>query len=385
MDELIKEVKNATEIVKALEERVRNLEEVLASGVQTKLPVPITGRTPQERLENFLTLDVDVPEVRQMQDVYDAYVVYHHICRAKGRNPEGVLRERFNQVVKTITSATLPDYVPTMFSARLIQLIRLQPSVHRVFESIDLPSERFRPPIAFSGLHVTGVGAGAQVPLTDPSAPQLEFVAKKIAGGVTIAEEFSEDSIVAIVPALLQEFAYAFANALDRAICQGNTASNDALLGLWDGLLKKAVSTNNTTWSAEAVADAVGAFDVPVPDELVLLVHPQDYAAMLKWEQVATVDKYGAAATIITGEVAKIFGIPVVVTPHVTKVVAGDTVRVPLLVAHRRWKLGVRKGVSVETQRDVQYLRDILVAYMRVDFKAVEHQGAVLAKEVAVL
>lgn len=383
MDELIKEIKEATQLVKALEERVANLENALASGVNTKVSLPITGSNPQERIKNFLALQVDDPEIKAMQDIHDAYLVYYHVCKAKGINPEGLLRERFNQVIRTITSATLPDYVPTMFSSRLIQLIRLQPSVNRVFEQIELPSERFRPPIAFSGLSVTGVGAGSPIPLTDPNAPQVEFVAKKIAGGVTIAEEFSEDSIVAIVPVLMQEFAYAFADALDRAIVQGDTAANDPLLSMWDGLLKKAVTTTNSTWSAQAVAEAIGKFDVPVPNELVLLVHPTDYAKMLGWSEVMTVDKYGAAATIITGEVAKIFGVPVVVTPHVTKVVGTETKRVPLLVAHRRWKLGVRKGISVETNRDVERLRDILVAYMRVDFKPVAQQGAVLAAEVA--
>lgn len=362
MEELIKEVKQATEVVKELEERVANIESVLSQGI-TPRKVQVEGKTPEEKMEHFLTTPQTDPELAKWQDLCDAYLVFRAIRVKKGLPVEGWLKDRFDMIVKTVTSANLPNYIPTTFSARVIQLLRLQPAVHNLFEKLEMTSEIFKPAIAFSGIQVVSVDAGQSIPTSAISSPDVEFRAKKLAAAVAVADEVSEDSIVPIIPALQQELAYAFGDALDKVILKGDTTSNDNLLKLWDGLLKVAGNPPaNPVFDAQAVRQAFGGLDIINPNEAVLIVNPEQYAAMLGWEEVHTVDKYGAMATVVTGELAKIYGIPVVVSPHADN---------PVVVLRRAFALGWRRGLKVEVDRDVLSQRDLIVATLRADFKKV--------------
>jgi len=367
MDEIIREVREATDMVKELKERVSNIEEVLSKGVKPTR-VSVEGVTPEEKLFNFLTTPQSDPELQKWQDLADAYTLYALIRRRKGLSTDGWLERRFQEVVKTVTSANLAGYIPTTFSARVIQLVRLQPAVHNIFERLDMPSEFYKPAIAFSGIQATGVSAGSQISLSVISSPDVLLSAKKIAAAVAVAEEVTEDSIVPIVPLLQQEFAHAFGDALDKVILKGDTASNDNLLKLWDGLIKLANVGTASTFDAQAVRTALASLDVVNPNETVLIVNPTHYGQMLGWSEVHTVDKYGVAATILTGELAKIYGVPVIVSPHADK---------PVVVLKRCFVLGWRRGVTVETDRDVLTLRDIIVASIRVDFKKVSGTNVV--------
>lgn len=366
MDELLSKVEEATnkvlelaEITKALEERVENIEEALRQGVK-KTPVRVEGATPEERLENFATTKWDNPEIQKWQDLWDAYTVFALVRARKGLATDGWLKKRFMEVTKALTGADLPNYIPTTFSARLLQLIRLQPSVHRIFEVVDMPSEIYKPPVQLSGISVVYVQAGSPILVSSPTAGSVEFRAKKLAAAVEIADEVTEDSIVPIVPTLQQELAFAFADALDKAILLGDTTSNDALLKVWDGLIKRAgTPPSPATFDAQAVREALASLDIVNPNEAVVVVNPEHYGDMLGWAEVHTVDKYGAQATVVTGELAKIYGMPVVVSPHATS---------PVVVLHRAFKLGQRRGLKVEVDRDIKTQVDILVATLRADF-----------------
>jgi len=362
MEELIREVREATQIVKELDERVKNIEEVLSKGVQPRRIV-VAGATPQEKFENFLTTPQTEHELKQWQDLCDAYTIYALLRVRRGLPVEGWLHQRFVEIVKTVTSANLPNYIPTTFSARVFELLRLQPAVHNLFEKVEMPSDTYKPAIAFSGIAVHGVSEGSAVGLSVVTAPSVEFKAKKLAAAVAVTDEVTEDSIVPIVPALQREFAWAFGDALDKVILLGDTTSTDDLLRLWDGLLKKAGNAPATpVFDAQAVREALAAMDLVNPNEMVLIVKPEDYGAMLGWAEVHTVDKYGVAATIISGELAKIYGIPVVVSPHANR---------PVVVLRRAFAIGWRRGVRIETDRDVLSLRDVIVASLRADFKQI--------------
>lgn len=368
MEDLIKEVRQATEAIKEIQERVANIEEVLSKGVNTSRPIVVEGNTPEEKLSNFLATPQSDPELQKWQDLADAYTLFYLLRTKRGLPADGWLKQRFDLIVKTVTSSTLPNYIPTQFSARVLQLIRLQPAVHNLFEKLEMTSEIFKPAVAFSGIVVTGVAAGGSITPSDPTTSSPTFTAKKLAAAVAVADEVSEDSIVPLIPLLQQEFAYAFSDALDKVILRGDTSSSDNLLKLWDGLIKLANAGSEATWDAQAVRAAMGSLDVVNPNEMALIVKPEDYAAMLGWNEVHTVDKYGVAATILTGELAKIYGIPVVVSPHATK---------PVIVLRRAFALGWRRGIRVETDRDVLTQRDLIVATLRADFQKVSGNNVV--------
>jgi HK97 family phage major capsid protein len=369
----------ATErMVKALEERVANVEEVLSKGVGGRARIEVEGKTAQERFENFLLMRATDEQIAKWQDLSDAYTVFASIRRLRHLPTEGWLERRFVEVTKAVTGSDLTNYIPTTFSNRVLQLIRLQPSLAQLLPQVDMPSQTYKIPLSISGISVVYVAPATSVTLSNASAQGLTLDAKKLAAGVEVADEVTEDSIVAIMPEFQAALAQAFAEALENAILNGDTASADQLLKVWDGILKRAHSLDVTTFAAQHIQQACAAMGKlgVNPNEVVIVVNPAKFAEMVGWAEVSTVDKYGSQATIVTGELAKVYGKPVVVSAFVPE-------NVHALVFNRRaFLLGVRRGLRVETQRDIVKQTDILVTTMRADFAHVpydEHAAVKLA------
>jgi HK97 family phage major capsid protein len=360
----------ATErLVKALEERVANVEEVLSKGVSARARIEVEGNTAQERFENFLLMRATDEQIAKWQDLADAYTVYASIRRLRHLPTEGWLERRFVEVTKAVTGSDLTNYIPTTFSNRVLQLIRLQPSLAQLLPQVDMPSQTYKIPLSISGISVVYVAPATSVTLSNASAQGLTLDAKKLAAGVEVADEVTEDSIVAIMPEFQAALAQAFAEALENAILNGDTASDDRLLKVWDGILKRAHSLSVDTFSAQHIQQACAAMGKLGinPNEVVIVVNPAKFAEMVGWAEVSTVDKYGAQATIVTGELAKLYGKPVVVSAFVPEDVHA------LVFNRRAFLLGVRRGLRVETQRDIVKQTDILVTTMRADFAHVPY------------
>jgi HK97 family phage major capsid protein len=361
----------ATErLVKALEERVANVEEVLSKGVVGRARIEVEGKTAQERFENFLLMRATDEQIAKWQDLADAYTVFASIRRLRHLPTEGWLERRFVEVTKAVTGSDLVNYIPTTFSNRVLQLIRLQPSLAQLLPQVDMPSQTYKIPLSISGISVVYVAPATSITLSNASAQGLTLDAKKLAAGVEVADEVTEDSIVAIMPEFQAALAQAFAEALENAILNGDTSSADPLLKVWNGILKGAHSIDITTFSAQHIQQACAAMGKlgVNPNEVVVVVNPAKFAEMVGWAEVSTVDKYGSQATIVTGELAKIYGKPVVVSAFVPASVHA------LVFNRRAFLLGVRRGLRVETQRDIVKQTDILVTTMRADFIGVPYE-----------
>jgi HK97 family phage major capsid protein len=360
----------ATErLVKALEERVANVEEVLSKGVSARARIEVEGATAQERFENFLLMRATDEQIAKWQDLADAYTVFASIRRLRHLPTEGWLERRFVEVTKAVTGSDLVNYIPTTFSNRVLQLIRLQPSLAQLLPQVDMPSQTYKIPLSISGISVVYVAPATAITLSNASAQGLTLDAKKLAAGVEVADEVTEDSIVAIMPEFQAALAQAFAEALENAILNGDTSSDDPLLKVWNGILKGAHSMDIGTFAAQHIQQAcalMGKLGVN-PNEVVVVVNPAKFAEMVGWAEVSTVDKYGAQATIVTGELAKIYGKPVVVSAFVPASVHA------VVFNRRAFLLGVRRGLRVETQRDIVKQTDILVTTMRADFISVPY------------
>jgi HK97 family phage major capsid protein len=360
----------ATErLVKALEERVANVEEVLSKGVVGRARIEVEGKTAQEKFENFLMLRATDEQIAKWQDLADAYTVFASIRRLRHLPTEGWLERRFVEVTKAVTGSDLVNYIPTTFSNRVLQLIRLQPSLAQLLPQVDMPSQTYKIPLSISGISVVYVAPATSITLSNASAQGLTLDAKKLAAGVEVADEVTEDSIVAIMPEFQAALAQAFAEALENAILNGDASSTDPLLKVWNGILKGAHSIDIGTFGAQHIQQACAAMGKlgVNPNEVVIVVNPAKFAEMVGWSEVSTVDKYGAQATILTGELAKVYGKPVVVSAFVPASVHA------LVFNRRAFLLGVRRGLRVETQRDIVKQTDILVTTMRADFIGVPY------------
>ena len=98
------------------------------------------------------------------------------------------------------------------------------------------------------------------------------------------------------------------------------TGDNEHLL-LFNGIRKSATGTavdaGTAAFAASHFRNAIknlGVFATKGRDKLAYFVSPDLYSAMLGWEEIETMEKYGAGATIVKGEVFRIYNIRVVLT-----------------------------------------------------------------------
>ena len=110
----------------------------------------------------------------------------------------------------------------------------------------------------------------------------------------------------------------------------------------------------------------MGKYGVKASD-LVLACSPTAYYGLVTDDDVATVDKYGPAATILTGELAKVRGIPVVVNENVPYVASTADGVVAVLFNRKMWltKMG---GFLLEFDKTITTQVSNVVGSMRVGF-----------------
>ena len=93
--------------------------------------------------------------------------------------------------------------------------------------------------------------------------------------------------------------------------------------------------------------------------------------------EVETVDKLGPAATLLNGQWAVVYGHPLIVSEQmrladtdgkVTDAGNGtDTGRI-LVVNTSQWRVGFRRELSIETERDIQKRQNVMVVSVRLAF-----------------
>ncbi len=139
------------------------------------------------------------------------------------------------------------------------------------------------------------------------------------------------------------------------------------------------VSTNPTV---EALAWALGdehASNNVWEDEGELIVNVTGYLSLLDDSDLLTVDKMGAAATVLNGQVASVGGVPVIVSEHVREDVNASGVQdgvttdrtFALTVNRGEFAIGQRMALAVETDDSIyrESYQRVMVGFMREDFQ----------------
>lgn len=113
------------------------------------------------------------------------------------------------------------------------------------------------------------------------------------------------------------------------------------------------------------------------PDDLRVVADWSTYIAMMGFANVRTRDKYGDAATIVTGELAKIDGIPIISPAYATKTEAdgklsatasNNTKGQATIFTTKGWMRGEYAGVSLYFSRIPRTDQFLLELYTRVAF-----------------
>ncbi|MGD8238261.1 MAG: phage major capsid protein [Armatimonadota bacterium] len=298
------------------------------------------------------------------------------------------------------TSGEGSEWVPTFLSPQIIRKVRVQPRFGGLFPLRDLSGKEDWPiegsdPTAYmigEAQEDESVKIHASTPGTAKIAPTL----KKVGGRVLISAEAEEDMTPDVLADVKLRAGRALADARDDIIINGDTTSThmdsdvtsaDDVRKGWNGIRDAAAAASTTkdlsTFTGDTCAGLLGK----------LLQYAQDPAGECIWTaNVAllpsllvlrdsqnnplylTMDKVGPQAANVTGQVAQLFGAPLVwcakarISLNASGVYDGSTTDYTnLYVANRNGFTWGRKGpVTVRGMFDIERDRHVLVFRERI-------------------
>ena len=293
------------------------------------------------------------------------------------------------------TGTEMAEWLPTLWSGQMIQLVRDEYLVGGLFPHISMPSATYELPVEGGDLTPTLVAQSTADPMADdwhlaavtesdstPTSPAL--VAKKFGCRSVISDEAVEDTIIPCLPYVQQKHVIAHAFALDEAITDGQaTAQIDTGIDAgtmlatdrrkaWDGLRYIATQTKtggNLDMSGGVTLDSLAQlrgkmkkFGGRRPNDLVCLTSWSGLYNLMKIDQTQTLEQYGPGATVLTGEMARINGYPIIICPNTIweqLTVAGiydnsdKTCTCLMLVNTRAFMVGDRTGYSYKVLNEL--------------------------------
>lgn len=402
LEQLVKEIKEKVDrradedkenIRQMVEEAVRRAFENQPLQRKAGFEVPITGdinpKNPKEVL--YAKADTNLKELQRKAD--DVYILSQLLGR-----PAKSLKywaEYDNELRKTLGTDIVgegSEWIPTGFSASLIEEVRLALKVAALHQRIAMPQD---PYIIPGRAHIAGarfVGEG-QTPSHTSSvrSRKVTLEAKKLMDYIPFPYELEEDSIVPILPIVREDIVKSLAYAQENATINGDdsathmdsdvTAADDPRK-TWKGYRAVCLATAKVdlaTFNVQAlraIRKAMGKYGVQ-PADLAWVTSISGYVAMIGLPEVLTLDKYGPNATIITGELGRFDNIPIIVSEFVREdlnasgVYDGVTTnKTEIILVYRPGFLyGDRRDVMVEVDRSIKSQTVDMVASQRLDFE----------------
>ena len=312
------------------------------------------------------------------------------------------------------------NWVPTIMSSDLREKIMLECKVGALFEHIQFsgPGKTLDIPVDLTDAVADLIPeTTAHPPLystSDPYGLGQVFVDDKVSltpakhrSRFIFSGELSEDAVVPIVAVVRARIARTLANGEEDCWINGQkTASIDtggAAPGTYsirkasDGLryvcsagvgnsLVDAGSDNLAYADIMAARAKMGELGVN-PSDLAVIVSPSGYMQLLKIAEVLTADKFGDRATIFSGALAAVGGIPVVVSRYIPEDMNASGIRdattttqtIAIVVNRRAWVAAEKRDITIESVRLPQTDQTDVIAMRRLDLKGVFSSAAAIS------
>jgi len=310
----------------------------------------------------------------------------------------------FKKALDTATSGGASEWVPTDFSSNMYELVRLETKVWSLFDQITMPTNPYKLPIQVGRLNTfkhpeqTADTGQTNIPVSDGNdlSGNITLTAVGHAAYVIISKDLEEDAIIPMLPWLRSEIVKSLAEGREDAILNGDivssthedsdTTSATSRRKLWTGL--RALAHDNTltadlgSLSLTTIRGGralMGRYGIK-PSDVVWIVGMAGFMQMVNIPELTTVDKYGTSATILSGELAKLDGSPVIVSEWVREdlnasgvYASASTKTVAYLVNRKGFVTGVRREANVQllVEKYAEFDQDALKVRERVTFAPV--------------
>ena len=298
------------------------------------------------------------------------------------------------KAMDSTTSTSGDQWVPTGMSPALWRDVRLAMRVGSLFPQVEMATNPFVVPALTGAATPYIMGENTAVTaVSNPTTANMTFTAQDMKVEIDWSYELEEDAVFAVGPELRNEVVYALARGIDNMIINGDTGATHFdtgyTVGATDvrshvlGLRKMGVTTGVIDLSTFSTANLgaaqalMGKYGINTQD-LAWIVPPKVWNKMKGLDEVETVNTYGQGAAILTGQVGGIYGVPVIVSDLIGEnltaagIYDGTTTTYTggLLVNRQMFKLGVRRGVTIEKDKVIKTGTHYLVGTQRVDFEA---------------
>lgn len=318
-------------------------------------------------------------------------------------------KDRWKRVLRamdTDTSGEGLDWIPTGVGASLNERVRAAGKVAPLFDRINLPTNPWKWPlegadaVAYRVAEPTGDTA-TKVTVSTPGTGAATFDAEIFGARVLFSRSLEADSAVAILPYVQRKIVQAFVDAEERAIIDGDTdgthqdsdvgASTTDARTAWDGLRKRGLANSSASGASALTVALLAARRADMdyyglnPNEMAFIVPMSSYYALLSDTNVITVDKYGPQATILNGELGKLYGVPLVVSEWIRSDLNASgvydgittTKTFALAVSRTQWVMGGRTPLALETDDSIyrETYQRVVVGWMRQDFQNINARG----------
>lgn len=316
--------------------------------------------------------------------------------------------DEVNEFAKSLEAGTSnegAEWVPTDLSTQLEELYRLNRSVAGLFDEFEMPTNPFDWPLTTSEPvaqlvteRTTVITAYADSVEETPGTDKMTFTASKARARIQLSAELTEDAAFAVLPWAQKRAGLSLVDAIEECIINGddNGTHRDAdsqgtndFRNAFDGLRfhSNAKSTEidgaNGALTPVMMRNARAGmlkYGVRIQD-LAWIVSPRSYLfsmlANTNFSDFRTLDKYGPAATVLTGEQAKFDAAPVIVSEYARDDLNDAGVQdgvtedkaVMNLVNRPQWMIGNKRGVTVSVEKNVPFDVFTVFAFKRMDFQ----------------
>ncbi len=304
---------------------------------------------------------------------------------------------------KALTSTgtgTGDELVPTGMAAELWQDFFSASRVVNDLPTQPMPTDPFDDPLGLGDVTWRKGTQNTATTASDTATAKSTLTSTEEVAEVDWSYTLDEDAIIAMMPSLRARLALSGGEAMDAfALNADSTDANTGNINLDDANppndsyylsdgqdgIRHLYIVDNTGQHVNAGGDALADADMTsLLNKLAkygldlnsarIVPAIQAYFAMVGLTNVATVDKYGPQATILTGELARYRGVPVIPSASqplaeadgkVSTTAGNNTLGTISAYNRLMWKVGFRRGLLIEVDRSIQSRQLIMVASFR--------------------
>ncbi len=325
------------------------------------------------------------------------------IREPSGANPRMLddWQSNLKAAMDSTTAGSGDELVDTQEARALWDDVNLETAIAPLFNTIQMPSNPFQIPLQLGDVNWYPGTENTAVTGSAPATARQTMTAHELVAEVPWSYDLDEDAVIAMMDELRRSLLRNAHEVIDDVILNGDTTvqnninadgatisattagSGHYLIG-FDGLLhlplvdNTAMANNhNAAVSADMfneIRGKLGKYGVR-PSDLAYIMDVNTYIKSLAVSSFRTLDKFGPQATVLTGQLGAVDGIPVIVSEQMAladvdgKVTNGGNANTKgrlLIVNRSQWRVGFKRELTIETVRDAQKRQNIMVLSFRI-------------------